>query len=392
MGKNIGILSTSYLPIQGGVQYLLYWLLKEIDLNFESYQSKYGFENIYLIVPEYKNSEFDQFINIKVLYISQSNGKLNVIRNAVLVHKLILEKRIALIHAHHALTDGVLVFLSTLVNDTNYVITSHGIDFAYNKYFNYGERLSYFKGLLIRLVAFQSQRVTTVSNDMVKYVSELVPPRKVLMIENCYEANGETFDSGVVFEKVCDLRKKFSIGSDDTVFLTLSGARAIKGHLNMLAAFADAIKKCPDLKMFIAAHGQETENLKNEVLENGLHDNVFFVGFVMGLEKQAFFEIADVYVNTAFFEPFGLVYLEAIQNDLVVLGSIYGGGKDIFQHLVSAYLSDPYELSSITEGFLYLRSRENRESLMKNSTPLLEHYSVDKILNKYFKLYRELLK
>ena len=110
------------------------------------------------------------------------------------------------------------------------------------------------------------------------------------------------------------------------------------------------------------------------------------------MQKQSFFKLADVYINTAFFEPFGLVYLEAIQNDMVVLGSVYGGGKDIFKHLYSAYLSDPYQMSTIKEGLVYLSKKEHRVKLLKNSQPLLGKYSVDKILTKYFKLYQEVLK
>jgi len=392
MAKNIALLTTSYLPIQGGVQYLLYWLLKEIDINFERYQKKFGFDNFYLITPKYKNSDFDKFANIKVVYISQPDGKLNTIRNAYLVNKIIKKNRISLIHAHHALTDGILVFLATLFVDTKYVITSHGVDFAYNRSLNYGERLSWLKGVLIRIVSSRANTITTVSNDMVDFVSEIVPLNKIIKIENCYEANGERYDRQIINKVVEGLKEKYSIGNKDTVCLTLSGARKVKGHWNMLIAFANAVKDCPNLKLFIAAHGQETEKLKSKVCELGLEHNVFFIGFVTGLQKQSFFELSDVYINTAFFEPFGLVYLEAIQNDMAVLGSIYGGGKDIFKHLYSAYLSNPYKVSTIKEGLVYLSKKEHRVKLLKNAHPLLEKYSVDKILTKYFKLYQEVLK
>ena len=83
MGHNIALLTTSFLPIQGGVQYLLYWLLKEIDTNYESYRNEFGFNEFFLIVPEYENSQFDKFTNIKVEYILQSNGKLNTFKNAL---------------------------------------------------------------------------------------------------------------------------------------------------------------------------------------------------------------------------------------------------------------------------------------------------------------------
>lgn len=291
MAKNIALITTSYLPIQGGVQYLLYWFLKEIDINFERYQKKFGFDSFYLVVPKYKNSDFDKFVNIKVAYIYQSNGKLNTIRNAYLVYQNIKNNSISIIHAHHALTDGILVFLATLFIDTKYLITSHGLDFAHNKTLNYGERLSWIKDILIRMVSFRAKKITTVSDDMIDFVSEVVPRKKIIKIENCYEANGERYDKQIINKEVEGLKEKYSLDNKDTVFLTLSGSRKIKGHLNMLIAFSNAVKDRPNLKLFIAAHGQETEKLKSKVCELGLVHNVFFIGFITGVEKKSLFKL-----------------------------------------------------------------------------------------------------
>jgi len=392
MGHNIALLTTSFLPIQGGVQYLLYWLLKEIDTNYESYRNEFGFNEFFLIVPEYEDSQFDKFTNIKVEYILQSNGKLNTFKNALLVKKIIRKNQISLIHAHHALTDGFLVFLATLLGQTKYIITSHGVDFAHNKIHNYGERLSWARGMVIRLVAIYAHRITTVSNDMVAFVNEVVSSSKIQKIENCYEDNPEVYSrDSIDFEKN-RLVLTYNISPESVVCLTLSGARKIKGHEVMLLEFSEALKKCPNLILFIAADGQETQSLTKLMYKLQLENNVFFIGFITGLQKKAFFEISDIYMNTAYFEPFGLVYLEAIQNNMAVLGSIYGGAKDIFEHGYSAYLSDPYKKSSITHGLIFLADKNQRNNTIGNAKPLLSEYSVNKILKKYFKLYKESLR
>ncbi len=389
--KNIAILTTSYLPVQGGVQYLLYWLLKEIDKNYQSYRKQFNINQIYFIVPKYKNSNFDHFKNIKVIYINAVNNKLYFLKNIVYLQRVFRKNNISLIHTHNALMDGVLCLLSTLFSKRKYIITSHGVDFSYKKEFKFGARLSWKNNQIIKLVSNRASKITTVSKDMCEFVYELVPKKKVYKIENCYDNNVKHFEKNVIKRNIKKIKSKHNIRNGDVVFLTLSGARKIKGHVNMILAFSKAIRKTPNLKLFIAAHGEETDKLKKMASDLGLSNNIFFIGFITGVTKLSFFTIADAYVNTAFFEPFGLVYLEAIQNNMAVLGSIYGGGKDIFKHLHNAYLSDPYKVSTIEDGFVYLSKKENKEKLLKNSQSTLGKYSVDNILNKYFTLYKKIM-
>ena len=51
MSKNIALLTTTYLPIQGGIQHLLYWMLSEIDKNFDKYKKNFDFDSFFFITP-----------------------------------------------------------------------------------------------------------------------------------------------------------------------------------------------------------------------------------------------------------------------------------------------------------------------------------------------------
>lgn len=391
MLKNIAVLSTTFLPIQGGVQYLLYWLMKEIDRNYTKYQKIYGFNNFSLIVPEYKNNNFDDFKNIKVIYINHPKNKLESLKNILLINKIIRKNKISLVHVHNGLSDGILFLLGNTFSKIKFIITSHGEDFAYNINCKYGHRLSFVKSFLIKLISMRANMITTVSSDMVDFVKEIVPSQKIIKIENCFEPRFNYQNNGDIDQIINLLKKQYKITKKDSVFLTLSGARKIKGHNQMLLSFSKALKNSPHLKLFIAAHGDETKNLQNQVNELKLGDKVFFIGFIDGVLKKAFFKLSNVYINTAYFEPFGLVYLEAILNDMAVLGSIYGGGKDIFQHLHNAYLCDPYKPDSITAGILYLSHNRHRVLLKNKASKLISNYSPKVISAKYFKLYNQIL-
>jgi glycosyltransferase involved in cell wall biosynthesis len=387
MNKNIAILSTTYLPVQGGIQYLLLWLLKELDNNYYEYKKKYNFDNIYFIIPNYENSTFDKFKNIKVLYIDESMNKQTLLKNTFIIRKYIKNYNISLIHAHNALFDGILCYLSTLYNKCNYIITSHGVDFAYSKELDYGFRLSKFRENIIKIVSSNAIKITSVSNDMLNFIAEISDKKKTVLIENCYDCNKVIYSEENVTKEENKIKSKYKIESNDIIYLTLSGARKIKGHENMIKAFSKIKNKLSNTKIFIAAHGEESIYLKKLVQELKLDNNIYFIGFVTDIKKEAFFNISDVYINTAFFEPFGLVYLEAIESNLSVFGSIQGGGKDIFIHKTNAYLCDPYNIKTMEDGFIFYNDKTNIEKMMNNSKKLLSKYTVENILSKYLTLY-----
>ena len=167
---------------------------------------------------------------------------------------------------------------------------------------------------------------------MLNFIAEISDKKKTILIENCYDCNKVIYSEENVTKEENKIKSKFKIESNDIIYLTLSGARKIKGHENMIKAFSKIKDKLSNTKIFIAAHGEESIYLKKLVQELKLDNNIYFIGFVTDIKKEAFFNISDVYINTAFFEPFGLVYLEAIESNLSVFGSIQGGGKDIFIH------------------------------------------------------------
>jgi len=389
--NNVALLTSTYLPVQGGIQYLLYWLLLEIDENYEEYKKRYKIDNLFLISPNYKDSEFISFRNIKVFEFEKLHSKKDIVKTVKSVKRIVNDNNIRLLHTHHALSDGIIGYFVTLFTKSEFILTSHGIDFAYDKRFNYGDRLSWIKNFILKMIVKRAQIITTVSSEMISYVNELVPKSKIRLIENCYSNIQINYDEVMIEKEVSFLREKFHINSNDIVYLTLSGARKIKGHYNMIVAFSKALNENKHLKLFIAAHGEETKELNELVRKLNVKNNIIFIDFITGIKKVAFFRLADVYVNTAFFEPFGLVYLESIQFDMAVLGSRKGGAVDIFEHKKSAYLIDPENIEEIIHGYIYLQNKKNQTLLKENSKKLLESYSPKKIVSKYLKLYGDLL-
>lgn len=390
--KNIAILSSTYLPELGGLQFQIYWLLLELDSKMDHYKKTYGIDNIYFIAPHLRGNEYAAFKHIKVLEISAGEGKAEKLKAAFQLTRHVQKENITLIHAFHGLLDALYANIAKFFTGCPYVVTSQGQDLAYDARLNYGGRLN---KNMERIIAFNLKRaeyLTTISRDMCEFAYELIPEEKVILIPNTSPYGEiEQFEQSEIDQKIVELKRQHHIEEGQVVCLTLSGARTIKNHNNMIEGYAKAYAKNKNIRLLIAAHGERTPYLKEQVKTLGLEDAVGFIGFVTGIEKRAYFEMADIYPNTAFFEPFGLVYLEAVTHKVAVLGSRCGGGRDIFEHKKNAYLIDPDDVDEIAEGFLYLADEQKRQTIIDGTEGLLDKYTCANIWKLYFDVYEKVL-
>jgi glycosyltransferase involved in cell wall biosynthesis len=386
---NIGIFSTTYLPVVGGIQFELYWLLKAIDNKF---QGK-GIEKFVFIVPKYENQNFLNFKNIEIIEFDEPlNTKKDFIRFVPKLSHLTKQKSIDLLNCWRTIPDGICCLATKYLNGTPYIITSQGIDIAVDYRFNYGYRLKPLTALLTKVILRKALCVTTISRDMARFAEEAGATKEnIRFIPNGIELT-ESLSSSESISIEQKIRESHSITDSHTVYLTLSGMRKIKGHENLVRGFAQAVKTNPSLLLFIGAHGLETDNIKSLVQELKIEEYVHFIGFVDGPEKTAWFNIANVYCNTAFFEPFGLVYIEAVKHRVAVLGTVCGGARDIFEHEKSAYLVNPERIDEIINGILALSNSEYRSRLNSSASLLLPRYDINHIADLYLDSYLEFLK
>lgn len=362
-------------------------MLSEIDRNFDYYQKTYKMTSIFFIAPNLKESPYAKFENIKCINISGAQNKLSKLLSLIQLKWHVITNSINVIHAHNSYFDGICALYASKFLPCKYVITSHGEDIAYDKKLNYGAVLNTKVKKRIIKNLLNSSAFTTISNDMCDFASELISRDRINLIPNPIPPN-ELVESNTLESEVKKIKKQYNI-NDELLFLTLSGARPIKGHENMLIAFSKFLQVEANSKLFIAAHGPHTKVIKKQVKSLGIEDNVYFIGFVEGGAKKAYFNLCHVYLNTAYFEPFGLVYLEAIQNNLANIASKNGGGKDIFTHKENGFLVDPYNFEEIYSGMVFYLNKNNRSETINNAKSQLPLYEMNKVLDKYFKVYQE---
>ncbi|CAN2048454.1 Glycosyltransferase family 1 protein [Candidatus Magnetomoraceae bacterium gMMP-1] len=379
---NIAIFSSSYLPEIGGIQFELFWLLKAIDNKFKSK----GINRFFFIVPRYKNQKYLNFKNIEVIEYDNWISKKAMLSFIFKLSNITKYYSIDLLNSFAVIPEGFCCLCVKYLNGTPYIVTSQGADLAIDSRFNYGIRLIKYLSFLTKIIIKKVNCLVTISQDMVNFAIDAgAKKERIKIIPNGIEL--KKIDKTTLSSDVKNIKEKYLISDSNVVYLTLSGMRKIKGHLNLVKAFARAVKKNSNLRLFIGAHGDETENIKMLVQNLNIDNYVYFIGFVSGQEKEAWFNVAHVYCNSAYFEPFGIVYIEAIKSKIAVLGSIYGGGKDIFLHEESAHLINPESIEEIYQGILKLSESSYREKLIRNADSLLPLYDINRIADMYLNTY-----
>jgi len=379
---NIALFTSTYLPEIGGIQFELYWLLKAIDKIF---QSK-GIDRFIFILPRYKNQRYLVFDNIEVVEIDKKLSKKNIIPCTNQLAKIVRQYDIDLINCFAVIPDGFFCSCLKIILNTPFIITSQGADLAVDKRFNYGGRLIKQVSIATTIAVKRAESLITISRDMKKFAIDAgADKNKITIIPNGIELNQDV--PSIVIEAEKEIKKKYAISDFHIIFITLSGMRKIKGHVNLVKAFAQAVKSNPNIRLFIGAHGDETENIKALVKKLNIESYVNFIGFITDDQKVAWLNLAHVYCNTAYFEPFGIVYIEAIRFGIAVLGSVKGGARDIFKHGQSAHLIHPESIEQIYEGIVALNDESYRNLLIQNAEKLLPNYDIKRIAHLYLDTY-----
>jgi phosphoheptose isomerase len=103
-----------------------------------------------------------------------------------------------------------------------------------------------------------------------------------------------------------------------------------------------------------ATRTPEIGRLRQIAREEGVEDRVVFVGRRDRTELAAYYNAADIFVSTPWYEPFGITPLEAMACGVPVLGSNVGGIKFSVRDGETGYLVPPNDPAALAERAAHL--------------------------------------
>jgi len=164
-----------------------------------------------------------------------------------------------------------------------------------------------------RAAASEADRIITVSRAMKEDLASHGWPRdKIDVVWNGIDP--ERYDpEKCTSEEVCELRRLYQIGEDESMVLFVGRLSPVKGVQCLIQAMPDVLHRCPKTKLVVLGSGDLEDEVKHLVDKMGLSKAVKLrFEFVPEKERILHYAAADLCVFPSTYEPFGIVCLEAM--------------------------------------------------------------------------------
>lgn len=240
--------------------------------------------NVIALVPDAKNADTNGFLDgVEVIRYRYAPRKLQTLVNNggivnnlktfrwkwflvpsfllsqyFMTRKILNERKIDMIHAHWLIPQGWIAHSLSKQFNISFIVTSHG-----------GDLFGLQSNMLTKVkkkVAEDATAMTVVSQAMKEYLEQISIQPKIL----------EVIPMGV------DLQNRFTPKSDIQRHkneLLFVGRLVPKKGLNYLIdALSILVRTCPELSLKIVGFGPEEENLREQVQQLKLENNVKFLG------------------------------------------------------------------------------------------------------------------
>lgn len=198
---------------------------------------------------------------------------------------------------------------------------------------------------LLRLV-FSKERDAVQSGTLLIVPSEGLKQAILQCYGNVYESKIKIvpwnlqeipkLPESVIRQTIKDLRDVYQLQKDEKIWMTLSRISWEKG----LDVLLDAIQANPPafpFRLFICGEAaymggkKYLQKLKKQA--EGFGNQILFPGYVHGATKEAFFQIAHLFLSTSHYEAYGLTLQEAILHHLPILSLDHHGARQHEAHI-----------------------------------------------------------
>jgi glycogen(starch) synthase len=157
---------------------------------------------------------------------------------------------------------------------------------------------------------------------------------KVEVVYNGVEQNGNCTPDDNSFKK------------DEKIVLFLGRITMQKGPEYFLRAAKKVLEVMDNVKFVMCGCGDLMHRSIELAAELGIGSKVVFTGFLQGQAVQKIYKMADLFVMPSVSEPFGLVPLEALDNNVPVIISKQSGVSEVLTHALKVDFWDVNEIAN----------------------------------------------
>jgi glycosyltransferase involved in cell wall biosynthesis len=190
--------------------------------------------------------------------------------------------------------------------------------------------------IIDRLLARKTKKIIAVSAEVRRFTiaQEKLPPDKVVTIYNGIDIN--KFQKDNLDSK--EISKELAIEKVDLVLGSIGRLEPQKGFQDFLVILPEIVKKNKKVKYIVAGDGTYRNELEKIVSSKGLQRNVQFTGERDDIPD--ILNVFDLFIFPSHYEGLGMVVLEAMAMEKVVIASNIPQVKEIITDGVNGFLLD----------------------------------------------------
>lgn len=294
------------------------------------------------------------------------------------IRNFILKNRIHIVNAHH-FSPYVHTFLASVLTRCKIIYTDHTVREI--------ENLGLLWGLVGTLFLKFSNGVIGISHDVTKELMRKfkVKSNKAFTILNAVDS--DRFKVNADIEKK---RTELGLKQNDKVIGIVGNLREQKNHSNLISAFSIVRRKIPNSKLVIVGEGVKEKELRNQVEELGIKENVIFLG--SRLDVPEIYYTFNVYCLCSHYEGLPLTILEAMCCKIPVVGTEVDGIKDVIIHDHNGILVPPDNYERLAEALIELLKNKSLVKRLSRSAYkyVLKNHDRRVWLKKYEDLFKNM--
>lgn len=237
-------------------------------------------------------------------------------------------------------------------------------------------------------LTYEAWRVICCSTYMERELNHVfqLPDDKIRVIPN--GVNPDSFRGGVGEAK----RENYAAADEKIVFYVGRLVRE-KGVELLLEAAPKILHYHPKTKFIIAGKGPQQGHLQYLADRLGISQRIYFTGYINDGVKNGLYRYADVAVFPSYYEPFGIVALEAMAARTPVVVSDAGGLGEIINHRVNGMKFYNGNANSLADSILHVLMDPPAARTMQERAyqDVVQRYNWDKIARTTRALYREVV-
>ncbi|MGH7726828.1 MAG: N-acetyl-alpha-D-glucosaminyl L-malate synthase BshA [Candidatus Eiseniibacteriota bacterium] len=286
--------------------------------------------------------------------------------------------RLDVLHVHYAMPFAASAFLAKQLvapRALPVVTTLHGTDITV-----VGQQPAYFR--MTKFSIESSDRVTAVSHALREATVETLGIRKPIdVIYNFVDP-----------EVFAPRRKRMPLlaPAGAVVLMHASNFRPVKNVDQVVRIFA-AVHDRRDARLVMVGDGPEKPRAEELARQLGVGKHVLFLGNQEVMEELL--PLADVFLLPSSTESFGLVALEAMSAGVPVVASRVGGLPELVEHGKSGLLEEAGDVEAHVRAVIKILEDPKLAHRMgaAGRKRAIEHFHVDRIVDRYRRVYEELL-